>query len=452
MAAPAEIQLSPFDLRAMGRSVPMTFFYEGELDPLGLIQALERTLALFPVLSGRYSSRPTGAVTLSNAGVAVQICTAPATATLAGATSHLNTPDATPSIFARTTHEPYSPHKAPFGVPMDPDSGNPEAPLLSIKITTFASGGAAIGILAQHGVVDGDAEIAFMRCWSELFRGLDAPTTPPRHDRCAALEALEVGDEGVPDDGEERPAGMKTQLLPPGEKPQPPAFMALMPKIGGGDVCVAPFGKEALAEMKRSASAGLPDGVFVSTDDVLLAHVWRAQVRVRCAQLSLPEDSDATSTVLRAWNFRGRTDPPLGGGYCANGVDQAATEMAVRDVLSLSVSEVAQRLRATLLALSSRTVAQRFRYLQRQRAAGRHVLGRFDDKGLTFVMSSWLFDWEGADFGARPICFDHGALTPIAVVFTPRPGGDGVNVYSSGSAAGMEHFSRLMAQAHPGPR
>ena len=333
---------------------------------------------------------------------------------------------------------------------MDPDSGDPEAPLLSIKITSFPSGGTAIGILAQHGVVDGDAEIAFMRCWSQTFRGLKEPTPPPRHDRCAALEALEVGEEGVPDDDAERPAGMKTQLLLPGEKPQPPAFMALTPKIGGPDVCVMPFGKAALAEMKQRASVGLPEGIFVSTDDVLLAHVWRVQVLVRCAQLGLSEDDDATSTVLRAWNFRSRTTPPLGGGYCANGVDQAVTEMPVRDVISLSVSEVAQRLRATLLALSSTSVAARFGYLKRQRTAGRHVAGVFDDKALTFVMSSWLFDWEGADFDARPICFDHGALTPIAVVFTPRPGGDGVNVYASGSTAGMKHFSDLMMQAHPG--
>ena len=34
------------------------------------------------------------------------------------------------------------------------------------------------------------------------------------------------------------------------------------------------------------------------------------------------------------------TVPPLGGGYCANGVDQAVTEMAVGEVLSLSEVEV----------------------------------------------------------------------------------------------------------------
>ena len=37
----------------------------------------------------------------------------------------------------------------------------------------------------------------------------------------------------------------------------------------------------------------------------------------------------------------------------------------------------------------------------------RQVVGLFDDKALTFVMSSWLFDWEGADFGARrAACLD----------------------------------------------
>ena len=77
--------------------------------------------------------------------------------------------------------------------------------------------------------------------------------------------------------------------------------------------------------------------------------------------------------------------------------------------------------------------------------AGRRVMVAFDALALTFVVSSWVFDWEGIDFKAAPVCFDHGALVPIVVVFTARPGGDGINVYASGPRASLEHFSSVLS-------
>ena len=59
--------------------------------------------------------------------------------TLKQAIAHLPLPssndneDERPSIFPRNTHEPFAPRKQG----MDPDEGNPEAPLLRVKITTF---------------------------------------------------------------------------------------------------------------------------------------------------------------------------------------------------------------------------------------------------------------------------------------------------------------------------
>ena len=78
-----------------------------------------------------------------------------------------------------------------------------------------------------------------------------------------------------------------------------------------------------------------------------------------------------------------------------------------------------------------------------------------------FIISSWLFDWEGAAFGAaaeggagtataaggRPCAFDHGALVPVVAVFTKRPQGGGVNVYASGPKASLEGFMRDLAAA-----
>ena len=44
---------------------------------------------------------------------------------------------------------------------------------------------------------------------------------------------------------------------------------------------------------------------------------------------------------------------------------------------------------------------------------------------------------QAADFGARPFCCDHGAHVPIVATLLPRPGGDGVHLYASGTQAGL---------------
>ena len=84
-------------------------------------------------------------------------------------------------------------------------------------------------------------------------------------------------------------------------------------------------------------------------------------------------------------------------------------------------------------------------WLREKQQSGHKTTHTFDANALTFIVSSWGFDWEGADFGAKPVCFDHGALVPIVAVLIPRPRDDGMNVYASGPQASLEEFvSTLM--------
>ena len=77
-------------------------------------------------------------------------------------------------------------------------------------------------------------------------------------------------------------------------------------------------------------------------------------------------------------------------------------------------------------------------------AKGATTPPRFDANALTFVVSSWIFDWEGVDMGnGAPIAFDHGALVPIVAELVPRPGGDGVSVYGSGPQWSLEWFAAV---------
>ena len=161
---------------------------------------------------------------------------------------------------------------------------------------------------------------------------------------------------------------------------------------------------------------------------------------MRCAQLGLATDSDDITTCSRAVNLRSRTDPPLGAGFCANGVTQVWTTLSVRDLLALPAGTVALRLRESIQACTPEVVAARVRWLKQMQDEGCKVTQAFDEKALTFIVSSWGFDWEGANFRAPPICFDHGALVPIVAVMTPRAQDDGLNVWASGPEESLQTF------------
>ena len=437
-----ELALSPFDFTNMGRTIPMVWFYQATLDPSVLLKALEQTLEIYPVFSGRYNTSPPTAIALINAGVPVDVCSAAAETTLADAVAHLlpRWRRTSHSIFSRDAHEPFVPAKGT----MDPDRGSPDVPVLAIRITTFPNGGGtAIGLLLQHGVADADAQIAFVRNWSRVFRGVE-PEPPPIHTR-SIIATLSTGAlQPASTDGRwAQPEDVVMTVTQPGEVGAP-AFLGVMPKIFGPSACVAPLAKFRLAEWKAEASRGLPPGAFVSTDDVATARVWRSLCRMRIAQLELPADSGEVTRCSRAFNLRARTDPPLGAGFCANGVSQVWTALPVRDLLALPVAMVALRLRESIHACTPDVIAARGRWLKQMQADGCKVTQAFDDKALTFIVSSWGFDWEGADFGAPPICFDHGALVPIVAVMAPRAQDDGLNVWASGPEPSLEIFCEAL--------
>lgn len=426
------VVLSPFDRLNMGRAIPMVWFYEETVDCPKLLAALEQTLAAYPVLCGRYSSPPT-AVELNNSGVPVQICKKDVTeASLLEATARLpvSANQTTPCMFSTRAHAEF--------VPTGGDGCGPDIPLLSIKITLFATGGTAIGMLMSHGVVDADTQITFARNWSRTFRGLPLDP-PPIHERCIVND-LSTGDLTAG----EKPNGLKVVAISPGEE-YVPAFMGVLPTISGSQACVVPIPRQALHDMRAAAVAELQKDQFVSADDVVTARIWRALCSMRCTQLGYPFDADLPTTATRACNIRGRTDPQLGSGYCGNGVTNISTESTVGELLGMSISTLARRLRTDLQTHGSPAhIAAAARWLHKTQEAQCSAKAVHDTHGLTFVISSWGFDWEGANFNAAPRCFDHGAILPIVAVILPRPNGDGVNVYASGPQESMDQFARLL--------
>ena len=432
LSAEETLELSPFDMVNLGRAVSMVWHYDVALDCGQLVSSLRKMLVHYPVLSGRYSSSSPTVIDLNNKGVPVEICTVDGN--IREAVSHL-TPsrESGPSSFDAGRVDTFLPSNKNM---MDPDKRSPEAPLFAVKISLFEKG-TTIGVLLQHGVCDAEADISFMSNWSCVFRGLSMDN-PPVHNRMGAC--------GSQDQPVEDCQGIRERikLVPNGEIAMP-EFAPVMPKIMGRSVCLVPFSKSVLSTFKRECQAALPERTFVSTDDVLTAKVWKALCKSRCKQLSISLDSSEPTTCMRACNVRRRVHPRLAPGYCGNCVINIYTVMTVQELLSMSVTEVALRLRTNIqkectpgriLALST--------WMKVHQDTGLQTKITFDAKALTFIISSWIFPgagWEGVDFNAIPICFDHGCLVPVVANFTPRPGGDGINVWTSGTKEAMECYA-----------
>ncbi|XRB09742.1 transferase [Pycnococcus provasolii] len=408
-----------------------------------LISALPSVLSHHPVLCGRYTAtKKWEAIQLNNQGV--QVYLAERNVTLQEAVSHLPGSELhanlKPAFFKRDVHEAFVPPKEG----MDPDTGNAEMPLMRVQLTTLKDGGIAVGILVQHAVMDAAAIMVFMRNWAQAVQNLPLHPEPVYQHRELEHDGDDSDDKNNDNDNDNEEVRHGFMCFPAdGPTPMPP-FAGLMEKINGPCVCVAPFPQRVLRQLKASASVSVsvtPDQeTFVSTDDLVTARVWKALCAMRCEQLSLSKDDSSITTCQRACNFRKRMQmPPT---YCGNGVDEVRTELSVRDLLAMPVVEIARRLRADLRALTPDVIMRRSRWMQKQYVKLGNLSKRtMEANALTFIVSSWRFDWEGVNLMGTPVAYDHGALVPVVAVITPRPRGDGIHVYASGSRQHLEIFA-----------
>jgi shikimate O-hydroxycinnamoyltransferase len=421
----------------------MCWFYRDDLDSQILQSSLSKALVMYPVLSGRYDgTKPPTWVALNNAGVPVEVATAGVDKeTVDAVISRLTS--STSSIFGMADQSKYIPSKEG----MDPDTMSPDAPLFKVKITLFPSGGTAIGVLCQHGIADAEALIQFMINWSGLYAGQGFQIIP-NHDRSTLLQEHNVGSITPSSDSASSHHTKSTHhILTPDERVQkPPEFASKMSQITGGPNCVTclvPFSSNLCNKWKEEANAGLPEGQYCSTDDLLTARTWQCLVRARCGQVGVTTDSEEIQTTLaRAVGFRKRANPAVPDGYFGNAATNVRTSMSVRRLLEMTTSEIALLLRHDLLATPEEMYPVRGKWLQEQNEEGRMASMKFDENAMTFIVSSWNFAWERCRFGgAAPCAYDQGCLVPIVAVIVPRAGGEGMSVYVCGPKDDMKEFA-----------
>ena len=464
------LRLSAFDRLVAGRTVPMIWYYRTTLNTSRLVRALEATLGAYPVLCGRYAAAvegrpPYDAVALTNEGIPLEV--RHSASTLPAATAHLRAEEAeggcdssssssasasAPRFFARSTHATVCPTR----VAMDPDAYATAPPLVSLRITHFAGGGTAIALLAQHAIMDAEADMDFMSSWAQMYRAAEGASLAaacaslaPDHSRGDAFASITTTGQDLPakeEGGEDAvlpaldfesgsdaqlgapPPGLEgTRVIAHGEQ-HIPAFAHLLPRIAGDAACVVPFTAAQLDAIKASAVAELAAdgtsrttsseaGEWISTDDALTALVWRALFAMRSEQLDLNTATMATTTTLmRAVNLRRRIAPPLSSGFCGNAVMNLATRCAASTFgggaadgagaagagapSRLCLGAVAAKLRRDLTAGSSDSVIRAHAaWVDRaHNVANARVKFAHDADGLTFVVSSWRCDWERVVF------------------------------------------------------
>ena len=319
---------------------------------------------------------------------------------------------------------------------MEPDLGSPDNPLMAVKVTVM-SPGTVIGVCIQHGVVDGQGELLFVKAWSRVFRGLG------------------LDGEYAPDNTRSFGVGLKTDEEPLTDRytlvtsrennKETEKLMEILSTSAGRQFCIIPFTKAKLAEMKSRSSVDLPGGSFVSTNDVITATVIKAVIKTKCSQFEIPVDSQEQVVVWRGLNLRSFSIPQLTSTNTSNATANMWLYLTVDQVMTMSVRDIALALRARMKEWTKEKLMAEIQWRQNAETSGLKV--QFKVNRLSFNVSSLIFPNVGVedyDFGCKCGIFEFSLLNPICVYMTPRPGQDGVNVWWSGQRQALETFAKTI--------
>ncbi|XP_057779387.1 pelargonidin 3-O-(6-caffeoylglucoside) 5-O-(6-O-malonylglucoside) 4'''-malonyltransferase-like [Salvia miltiorrhiza] len=194
-----------------------------------------------------------------------------------------------------------------------PQNGAPDNPILSIQITRFSCGGAAIAISVSHRIFDASSIVTFVNAWTDANNPDDAKRviTPSFH-----LPSL-------------LPSVIPNDNLAPAPAPASVSgHKAVLKRVL--------FNKEALRRLKSRIRH--PNGKPLSGVRVVAAVMAKAQFRLDRAI----HGRSRTSVVFQGVDMRGRSIPPQSTHTCGNfsiiamtGRIEAADEVDVNELVRL---------------------------------------------------------------------------------------------------------------------
>lgn len=142
--------------------------------------------------------------------------------------------------------------------------------LYTVLFTFAKSDGCVLAVSLNHQVGDGAAQFTFVQAWGHAARGLERPqTSAVVHDRSFLPKA----------------ASPPTHV--------PPAFRYMVNKVQSGPASssvteLVKFPATALSALKSQVAAAVSSPFYVSTNDVLLAVLFRAVVRAKSLAANAP--------------------------------------------------------------------------------------------------------------------------------------------------------------------
>jgi shikimate O-hydroxycinnamoyltransferase len=183
-----------------------------------------------------------------------------------------------------------------------------DIPLFAAQHTTLADGSVVLGVAMHHSVSDGYGFFTFLENWGLKARQKQFPSpihdrtllkasgNPPtqEHHEFMTIDSTKIGSQA------HVPIFFRTK----GDKPS-----TLPPPMSKN---IFYFSKDSLKKLRDDYSSKNSNDPWVSTNDVLVAHIWRTVTRAR----GIPLDTKVSCAF--ALDGRKRLNPPLPPNYFGN--------------------------------------------------------------------------------------------------------------------------------------
>ncbi len=275
-------------------------------------------------------------------------------------------------------------------------------------------GGSVLGVLINHTLADGGSALAFLESWSREHLGL--PWDEPSHDR-GALEALgRLSQDPATRDGRVFARVGRMRHL----------ATSLRPGLRRRATVTTRFEAAELAAMKSEALGALTEpGAWVSTNDVLTAHLWACRGRVARSG----GRGGGVAGPGRRGTVRARRRAAVG--VLGNCVTKSWTSLPAGELRGGSLGAVADEVRRSLRSNTEDKIRDEIAFLGSHRPARRapscDVGGGLDASEASLSVNNWSrFPLYRIDLGAgRPFWYEFPDLPAPTVHIAPTPEEDG---------------------------
>ncbi|KAK9765428.1 hypothetical protein K7432_006245 [Basidiobolus ranarum] len=384
---------------------------EATFMPMETLKAsLVKLLGLYPILTGTLTNLADGnmEIELNNQGVLL--------------VEAKTTRDV--SWFLKTDFQNLSDEYFPCGVFLS----SKQPYIFASQITRLPCNSVILSAALHHSVGDGNSFFSLLNNWSRLSRGL--PCEPISHNR----ELLKATGEPRQEHPEYRyvEPTPSTPIDSEVEETEPLAPPTLPPM----ETKVFHIQKEKLLELKQAAQGDVPE-ILISTNDALIALIWRAVTRARGLS------GDVELKCGFACDGRNRLSPPLPSGYFGNVNFYPCSELTANQLISNSLQAVGRNIRENVDKMTSERIQDALNWVNSKpnKSLIQPGFSIFLDKDFAFT--SWhKFPVYEVNFGyGTPIR----ARLPVSkfdglAISLPRHDGDGLEVYVGLVAENMRAF------------